>query len=403
MSFSKTAVFVLASALAILSLGDGAHAACRTSGSFEAWRSAFRQHAAREGVSEGTLRRALDTASYSERVVARDRRQGFFAQSFLAFKKKLATPNRVKSGRRKLQQHASIFAAVDKKYGVPATVITAFWALESDFGAGMGKDRVLDALATLAYDCRRSDLFRRELLAALKIIDRGDLQPQDMIGSWAGELGQTQFLPTHYLNHAVDFDGDGRRDLFRSPADIIASTAAYMRHIGWKRGEPWLEEVHVPPNLKWQEADLEISHPRSVWAAWGVRKAGGGGLASDSLKASLLLPMGRHGPAFLAYDNFKTVYLEWNNSLNYATTAAYLATRIAGAGPMREGSEALEAIDGKTMQRLQRALVRRGHDVGKIDGVIGAKTRAAVKKEQLRLGLPPDSYPTVELLSRLGG
>lgn len=388
---------------AVVAASWQANGACENTGSFEVWRAEFRRYAANAGISERSLRDAFDTASFSKKVLARDRRQGFFAQSFMSFAKRLLPASRIANGQRKLKEHRSIFASAEKTYGVPGPVITAFWALESDFGTGMGKDHVLDSLVTLAYDCRRSDLFRRELLAALRIIDRGDLRGSDMIGSWAGELGQTQFLPSHYLAHAVDFDGDGRRDLFNSPADIIASTAAYMRHIGWKPGEPWLEEVRVPSNLPWQEADLAISHSRSRWANWGVRLASGAAMPRDELQASLLLPMGRSGPAFLAYDNFKTVYLEWNKSLNYATTAAYLATRLAGARPMQEGDQESPTLDQKGMMRLQTILAKRGHVVGKIDGVIGAQTRAAVKKEQLRLGMPADSYPTPELLARLGG
>ena len=377
--------------------------ACRNRGSFDAWLDKFRGEAIRKGVSRATVRDALDDVEFSRRIIRRDRRQGFFAQSFRSFSRKLATKHRVRSGGRKLRQHKAIFRSVNRKYGVPGPVITAFWALESDFGVGMGKDKVLTSLATLAYDCRRSDLFRRELLAALRIIDRGDLRPSDMIGSWAGELGQTQFLPTHYLKHAVDYNGDGRRDLFRTPADIIASTAAYMKHIGWKRGQPWLHEVRVPRRMRWREADLRIAHPRSKWASWGVRRANGGALKKDGLRASLLLPMGRRGPAFLVYDNFKTVYLEWNKSLNYATTAAYLATRLAGAPRMRLGDKDIPVLKRRAAMRLQRTLRRRGHDVGKIDGILGAKTRAAVKKEQIRLGMPADSYPTPELVERLGG
>ena len=259
---------------------------------------------------------------------------------------------------------------------------------------------VLRALATLAYDCRRGEMFRGELLAAMKIIDSGDLEPEEMIGSWAGELGQTQFLPTHYLNHAIDYDGDGRRDLIRSVPDIIGSSANFMAHLGWRRGEPWLEEVRVPAQLPWDQADLAIQHPRSKWAAWGVRTASGGALPKDSLPASLLLPMGRNGPAFLAYQNFQ-VYLKRNQSLNYATTAAYLATRVDGAPPMSRGNAPVESLDFGQIKELQTLLARRGYDVGEVDGRLGAGTRAAVKSMQVKLGLPADSYPSPELLDAL--
>lgn len=379
-----------------------AEATCANRGSFSAWMADFRREAAQNGISQRTIASALDGVSLDERIIRRDRRQSFFAQSFNDFSKKLATNNRLQSGRKKIAANDQTFERAEAKYGVPAEVIAAFWALESDFGAGMGDYPILQALATLAYDCRRHELFRGELLSALKIIDRGDLDPSDMIGSWAGELGQTQFLPTHYLNHAVDFDGNRRANLFKSDADIIGSTAAFLQHLGWRAGEPWLQEVVITGDLSWREADLEIKHPRSKWAGWGVKLADGKPLSSDSLPASLLLPMGRHGPAFLAYNNFG-VYLEWNQSLNYATTAAYLATRIGGAGPMKGRDRDIPSLSLDETKALQSRLTARGYDVGKVDGILGAKTRAAVKEVQLQFELPADSYPTAELLRRLGG
>jgi hypothetical protein len=199
----------------------------------------------------------------------------------------------------------------------------------------------------------------------------------------------------------VDFDGDGRRDLIRSSADALASAANYMAKLGWKRGQPWMQEVRVPQNLPWDQADLEIQHPRSQWVQWGVRAAHGE-LPSDALPASLLLPMGRFGPAFLAYPNFK-IYLEWNQSLIYATTAAYLATRIAGAPRVSAGRGEVESLNFNDTRELQQLLTRRGYNVGKIDGILGAQTRTAVKDMQKKFGLPADSYPTTELFERLRG
>ena len=282
---------------------------------------------------------------------------------------------------------------------MPAPVIVSFWALESDFGANMGNYRSLSAIASLAYDCRRSDRFRSQLFDALRLIERGDLQPDEMIGSWAGELGQTQMMPSEYYQYAIDYDGDGKRDLIHDVPDMLASTGNYLHGLGWRRGEPWLSEVRVPANLPWEQADLAIALPRSKWAGFGVTLADGRPLAADSLPASLLLPMGRSGPAFLAYQNFQ-VYLQWNNSLVYSTTAAYLATRIAGAPALHPGTPpaALPFAEVKAMQSL---LVRDGYDVGNVDGFMGLKTRQAVKAMQVKYGLPADSYPTAELLARM--
>jgi lytic murein transglycosylase len=375
---------------------------CRNTGpAFEPWLAAFKKKAAAEGISRRTISSALDGVTLDEAVLRRDRGQSFFAQSFLSFSEKLAKDYRITNGRKKIAANKRYFDRAEKEYGVPAAVITAFWALESDFGAGMGKLSVLRALATLAWDCRRSGMFNEELIAALKVIDRGDLKPQDMIGSWAGELGQTQFLPTLYLDFAVDWDGDGRRDMFKSTADIIGSTAAYLKSLGWRAGEPWLQEVKVPDDLPWQEADLSIRHPRSWWAKRGVRLANGKPLPADGLPASLLLLQSRHGPAFLAYGNFDA-FTAWNQSINYATTAAYLATRIDGAPAMQKGTaHLLPVLDFEEAKELQRQLVKRGLDVGEVDGKIGAMTRAAVRQMQIRYKLPADSYPTPELLQRL--
>ncbi len=373
---------------------------CRNTGDFGRWLDGFRKEALAQGISQRTLSAAAPYLTLDQNIIWTDRGQRFFAQSFLEFSDKLASRNRQQSGAAQVQRHKALFARAEQQYGVPAEVITAFWALESDFGSGMGNKPVLRSLATLAYDCRRSEMFRGELLAALKIIDRGDLQPEEMIGSWAGELGQTQFLPTHYLNHAVDWDGDGRRNLLRSPADVIGSSAAFIKSLGWEAGKPWLQEVRVPASLAWDQADLAIQHPRSQWAKWGVTAADGKPLPADAMPASLVLLMGRNGPAFLAYGNFQA-YLKWNQSLNYAVTAAYLANRIAGAPPMSCGKGPIAVLQHNQVMELQSLLNKRGFAAGEPDGKLGAGTRAAIKSAQMKLGLPADSYPTAELIDRL--
>ena len=388
----------------VAAFGSGAaHAKsnCRNTGSFAKWKSQFRKELVAQGISAKLIRAAYDPIKFDAAIIRRDRRQSFFSLSFLEFSKRLVSAHRLKSGARKLKQRAGLFRKAEQKYGVPGAVITAFWALESDFGAGTSKQYpVFNSLATLAYDCRRPELFRGELAAALKIVDRGYLPLSRLVGSWAGELGQTQFLPDHYLNFAVDADGDGQRDLMRSDADIIYSTANFIRHLGWRAGEPWLEEVQVPRKMPWREADLAIYHPRAKWSAWGVRTRNGGRLKSDAVPAALLLPVGRNGPAFLAYHNFK-IYPQWNQSLNYAMTAAYLATRLTGAKRYRAGRGPIEDFDYKRIKDVQGLLNRRGFDTGGVDGKHGAKSRAAVKKAQIKYGLPADSYPSRELMQRL--
>jgi lytic murein transglycosylase len=376
-------------------------APCHTTGTYEAWLAAFERDALAQGISKATLAAVAPDLTYDQKIVYIDRGQRVFTQTFLEFSGRMAAGYRIQRGQQLIQSNASTFSRIDQQFGVPAPVIVAFWALETDFGANMGKYHTLSAIASLAYDCRRSDRFRAQLLDALRLIQHGDLTPADMIGSWAGELGQTQMMPSEYNQYGVDFDGNGRRDLIHSVPDVLASTASYLHGLGWKKGEPWLTEVRVPANMPWDQADLSIQLPRSKWAGWGVTLADGKPLPADNMPASLLLPMGRLGPAFLAYQNFQ-IYLQWNNSLVYSTTAAYLATRIAGASAMRHGSPP-PALPFEEMKAMQGMLARAGFDVGKIDGFAGLKTRQAVKAMQVKYGLPADSYPTAELLARMRG
>jgi lytic murein transglycosylase len=374
---------------------------------FDRFLSELKQQAVAAGVSQSALAESAPYLVYDQGIVNRDRGQRVFGQIFTEFAGRMAATYRTQQGQQHIKTYAAAFARAEKEYGVPPAVIAAFWGLESDFGANMGHLHTLPSLVSLAYDCRRSEMFQNETIAALKIIDRGDLTPEEMVGSWAGELGQTQFLPTHYFNYAVDYDGDGNRNLLRSEPDVIGSTANYIANgLKWRRGEPWLQEVRVPQTLPsgfpWDQADLTIKLPRSKWVQLGVTYPDGKALANDDMPTSLLLPMGRMGPAFLAYANF-AVYTEWNNSLIYSTTAGYLAARIAGAPPMLRPAAPVVQLPFNEIKELQGLLVRAGFNVGKIDGVLGQASRSAVKAMQVKFGLPADSWPTAELLARMRG
>src|SRR3984893_5338881 len=378
-------------------------ASCHNGMTFDRFLADLKQQAVAVGVSQRAVAEAAPYLVYDQGIVNRDRGQRVFGQAFIEFSNRMAASHRMQQGQARIKTYAAAFARAEKEYGVPPAVISAFWGLESDFGANMGHLPTLRSLVSLAYDCRRSQMFANETIAALKIIDRGDLTPEEMVGSWAGELGQTQFLPTHYFNYAVDYDGDGRRDLLRSPADVIGSTANYIANgLKWRRAEPWLQEVRVPQNLPWDQADLTIQLPRSKWAQLGVTYPDGRALPNDNLPSSLLLPMGRTGPAFLAYPNFGA-YTEWNNSLIYSTTAGYLATRIAGSPPMQRPSAPIAQLPFAELRELQQHLVHAGFNVGKVDGVMGQQSRSAVKAMQIKYGLPADSWPTAELLARMRG
>jgi lytic murein transglycosylase len=397
----KTAMIWAVALLAMLLAGP-ATARCRNTGSFNVWLAQFKKDALAQGISPRVLAAAAPNLTFDPAIIRRDQGQAIFNLTFLQFSDKLIAGYRMQNGRAAMKKHAAVFARVEKAYGVPAPVLTAFWGLESDFGKVFGKYNILTALTTLAYDCRRPDFFREQLIAALRIVQRGDQRVQDMIGDWAGEFGGMQFTAGDYLKNAVDFDGDGRRDLIKSIPDTLASGANFLVHLGWQRGQPWLQEVSVPQNLPWQEADLNIQHPVSQWKTWGVRAAHGK-LAADDLPASLLLPMGRHGPAFLAYPNFRA-FLGWNSAFVYSTTVAYFATRLAGA-PVVDHSAAttVRPLTTAQMMELQRLLNKHGFDAGDVDGKLGSGTRDAVKKAQLKVGLPADSWPTTELLARLRG
>ena len=367
---------------------------------FSGFIKAFHKEAAAQGIGRQALS-ALDGITYDPGIIKKDRAQNVFSQSFLEFQARMITDYRIKHGAELVQKHKAIFARVEKEFGVPAPVIVAFWALETDFGGNIGDLPTVQSLATLAWDCRRPEKFRPQLMAALQLIQNGDLHADEMRGAWAGEIGQTQFLPYDYNESAVDYDGDGRRDLRGSIPDVMASSANLLRKHGWQPGQPWMQEVRVPRDMPWEEADIAIQHPRSQWAKWGVKMANGKAVKADNFPASLLLPMGKDGPAFLVYDNFTTAYLKWNESLVYSTTASYLATRIAGAPKVSRGNAEVTHLTYQQIVSLQKKLEARGHDVGKLDGKIGAGTRAAVKAVQIELGMPADSYPTLELLAQL--
>jgi lytic murein transglycosylase len=400
----KRLVLIGIAMLCLAALPEPAEAAarCRNTGSFERWLDAFKQEAAAQGISRRAIAAALDGVTFDPAIIRRDSGQGVFTQSFLQFAGRMTGAGRHQNGLKQLKAQAALLSRIEQRFGVPPPVVVALWGLESDYGAYKGgKYNIIQSVATLAYDCRRPDFFREQLMGAVRIVERGDLRADEMIGNWAGELGPTQFTPADYFKHGVDMDGDGRVDMIRSVPDALASAANLMKNFGWQKGQPWLQEVRVPAQMPWQEAGLDIQHPRSQWVRWGVTAAHGR-LPADELPASLVLPMGRNGPAFLAYPNFKA-YTEWNAAFVYATTAAYFGTRLAGAPPVGPGNGHVEVPTAQQVQELQRLLIARRFLEGEADGKMGTLTRAAVKQAQIKFGLPADSYPTSELTARLRG
>jgi lytic murein transglycosylase len=356
----------------------------------------------REAVARGAdprvAARFFDGVRQDPAVIRADRSQGIFQLPFVDFSRRLISRSRIENGHRNAGRHDAIFDRIEADYGIPRGVMLAFWAFETDYGAVQGDYNTVDALMTLAHDCRRPQLFRPQVFSALELFARGDLDPDRTTGAWAGEVGMVQMLPSDILEHGRDGDGDGRVSLKTSPHDALLSGAAMLAGYGWRPGEPWLREVTVPEGFDWSLSGLDGGRPVADWAALGVA-ARQGDLGPAGLHARLLVPQGRRGPVFLAYPNLD-VFFEWNQSFVYVMTAAYFATRLEGA-PVYLAGDAEPGLSDAEMRQLQEKLVARGHDVGGIDGILGAMTRAAIQVEQERLGLPADAWPTRELLDRL--
>ena len=350
------------------------------------------------GLPDPTINAFFRGAEIAPAVIRADRAQGVFQRDFIDFSRRLISQNRIDNGAIYANRFDATFDEIQRRFGIPRGVLLAFWAFETDYGQVQGTFNTRNALLTLAHDCRRPDLFRPQLIAAIELFRRGGMNPQTTTGAWAGEIGQLQKLPREIVTQGMDGDGDGRVDLKGSSADALMTGANVLSSLGWRPNEPWLQEIVVPQTLDWAQTGL--NHKASVqdWANRGVR-ARTGSLGPANLQASVLLPMGRNGPAFLAYPNFE-VYFDWNKSFVYVTTAAYFATRLQGA-PVYDAGNPTPALTGEQMIALQQKLTARGHDVGGIDGILGAMTRAAVQAEQVRLGLPADAWPTRDLLERL--
>ncbi len=365
-------------------------------GDFNAFMQQVGQEARAQGLPQNAINSVISAARQDPKVLRFDRAQGVFRQTFLEFSQRAISGSRLRIGAEKLAQFADVFARAEREFGVPPEVILAFWALETDYGAVQGDFNTVSALATLAHDCRRPDLFRPELLAAIALTAQGDIDPATTTGAWAGEIGMVQMLPEDILTKGVDGDGDGHVNLKTSAPDAIMTAARLVADLGWQAGEPWLVEVTVPENFPWEETGLDKKKSVADWAQLGV--AARGAMPTLSFEASVFAPQGRRGPVFMSLPNY-AVYQEWNKSFVYQTTVAYMATRIGG-GQRYVQSTPEQGLDDTQMKRLQRLLQDRGYDVGGVDGILGAKTRGVVQAEQLRLGIAADGWPTPAMLAR---
>jgi lytic murein transglycosylase len=385
----------LAVALSFLLTSPAMAAPC--GGDFGNFLDAMADEARGAGQPDDAVKAFFSGARQDAAVLKADRSQGVFRKTFLDFSQSLISKGRIQNGAAQSKKFDETFGRALSDYGVSRGILLAFWAFETDFGAVQGDFNTRNALLTLAHDCRRPEIFQPQVLAAITLTAMGDFDPATTIGAWAGEIGMVQMLPKDILERGVDGDGDGLITLKTSAPDAILSAAAMLQHHGWRAGEPWLQEITLPEGLDWGKTGLDSDLPMTDWAMMGVR-ARAGELATG-LTGSVLLPQGRMGPAFMAYPNYKVLF-EWNKSFVYVTTAAYFASRLEGAKPYDAGHPE-PGLSTEEMTSLQEKLAALGYDMGKIDGILGAATRTAVQKEQARLGLPADAWPTPELLGAL--
>jgi len=367
---------------------------------FDRWLARMRDSARAAGIDEQTLRIAFDDAHYLPRVIESDRAQPEFTRTVWDYLDSAVSPQRIASGRQKLLQFRAETEAAAVRYGVPPGIIVAIWGIESNYGGNYGDIPTVDALATLGFEGRREDWARGQLLAALKILQNGDIDRARMVGSWAGAMGQTQFLPSVFLAYAVDGDGDGRRDIWGSMPDVVASTANFLARSGWRADQPWGVEIQLPPGFDHGRADLPVRQSTAQWAAEGVRTMDGAPLP-EFADGAILLPAGARGPAFLVGPNFRAI-LRYNNSTSYALAVVMLAQRINdGPGVQAPWPRDLPALTRSQLLALQTALNQRGFDSGTPDGMMGPATRDGLRRYQRSVGLPADGYPTLDLLQRL--
>ncbi|MAY92262.1 lytic murein transglycosylase [Haliea sp.] len=373
----------------------------RAEEAFAACLEALQGQARAAGVATQIVDDVVPTLQQQARVLELDGKQPEFVQTFAQYFNARVSESRIEQGRALYAQHREFLAQLQREYGVPGHYLVAFWGLETNFGSYLGRMPTLDSLATLACDPRRADFFGTEFIAALQLLEREGLSPVDMQGSWAGAVGHTQFMPSNYLRYAVDGDGDGRINLWRSERDALASGARFLRDLGWVPALRWGREVRLPAEFRYELALSGEALPLAEWARLGVMRSDGAALPTAELQASLLVPAGASGPAFLEYDNFDVI-MRWNRSESYALSVGHLADRIAGAGPLQQAPPASQQpLARADVLALQQGLNALGFDAGAEDGLFGSGTRAALSRFQRSVGAVADGYPSAEIQQRL--
>nr|WP_066707371.1 lytic murein transglycosylase [Celeribacter ethanolicus] len=368
---------------------------------FETWIENFKTRARREGISETTLNEAFRGVRYNSDVIAKDRYQSEFTKQIWDYLDSAASPTRVANGQKAMRQHAKTLDAIERRFGVDKYVVAAIWGVESAYGATRGDINVIEAMATLAYDGRRGKFFEQQLIAALKILQKGDTHARNMKGSWAGAMGHTQFIPTSFEAFAVDGDGDGKRDIWSNdPTDALASTAAYLARHGWNKGQPWGVEVRLPRGFDYTSARRDNMRAPGDWAALGVVGVDGRPVPNYG-RASILLPAGAQGAAFMIFDNF-AVLERYNKADAYVIGVGHLSDRLKGGAEIQATwPRGYAPLSFKEKQQMQRILKRKGFLDDKVDGIIGPNTINAIRAYQTSVGVTPDGYPSQEFLKLL--
>ncbi|MDC1536437.1 lytic murein transglycosylase [Candidatus Thioglobus sp.] len=367
--------------------------------SFEEFLDQVRKTATEQGVSKSTIDKAFFELTPRPSAIASDKAQAEFNQNFWHYVNKRVNKVRLNNGKETLKNNASLLNKTSEKYGVPAYVIVAFLGLESNYGNYMGSESLIRSLATLAYDRRRSKFFTRELLAVLKLMDKKTI-PFDATGSWAGAMGAVQFMPTNVIAYGVDANNDGKVDLWNEKADIYASAANFLNKLGWKKGEKWGREVLIPKSFDYQLTGLNNEKTVNEWATLGVRRGNNSNLPKSNFKASLIVPMGHRGPAFLVYRNFDAI-MGWNRSILYALSVAYLSDRLNGNAKLSAKTIDEPLLSKEDIMQIQNTLNLLGYDTGTPDGMAGSKTRKATRQFQSDIGLTADGYVGYELFQQL--
>lgn len=369
---------------------------------FSQWLKALKGELKSAGISDTTIAKALNNIELNPKVIEYDRRQPEFNQTFWSYTDKRVNDFRIDLGREKLKEHRTLLNKATQTYGIPQRFLVSFWGLETNFGRYTGKMPIIQSLVTLSYDMRRSEFFKKELIKALQIIDQGHIDAEHMLGSWAGAMGQTQFMPSTFQQYAIDGDGDGKINLWQSLPDVMISSGNFLNQLGWKRGETWGREVKLPTNFdQWELATLKHKASLAEWSQLGLTKANGNPLPSADISASLLIPAGHTGPAFLVYPNFRVI-MKWNYSTNYALAVGLLADQLVYKSELSVDKPKNEvAISVETAKALQEKLNTLGFDAGTPDGIIGSMTRKALSQWQKSQGLIPDGHPSAEVIQRI--